>query len=109
VELKIVKKGDSLTGTSYYYTYTSAHNFSSYSIKGYFDATDKSVVWWDDQLIEETTAKSLLPKRSASPYISNADFNCPGGTRMYLTGTAALKENPDEQDAAIDLQKFIIP
>ena len=107
VELKIVKKGDSLTGTSYYYT--SAHNFSSYSIKGYFDPSDNSVIWWDDQLIEETTAKSLLPKRSASRYISNADFNCPGGTKMYLTGKAALKENPDEQDATIDLQKFITP
>lgn len=107
VELKIVKNGDSLTGTSYYYT--SANNFKRYSIKGYFDATDNSVVWWDDQLIEEKSANSLLPKRSVSPYISNADFNCPGGTKMYLNGKAALKEKPDQHGATVDLQKFITP
>ncbi len=105
VELKIVKNGDSLTGTSYYYT--SANNFRRYSIKGYFDATDNSVTWWDDQLIEEKNANSLLPKKAASPYMANADFNCPGGTKMYLTGKAALKENPDEQNAVVDLQKFM--
>jgi len=82
VEVKIVKSGDSLTGTSYYYT--SANNFRRYRIKGYFDGTDNSVVWWDDQLIEEKNANNLLPKRPASRYISNADFNCPGGTKMYL-------------------------
>ena len=107
VEVKIVKNGDSLTGTSYYYT--SANNFKRYSIKGYFDATDNSVVWWDDQLIEEKGANSLLLKRAASPYISKTDFNCPGGTKMYLTGKAAFKEKPDQQDAAVDLQKFITP
>lgn len=105
VELKIVKNGDSLTGTSYYYT--SANNFRRYSIKGYFDANDNSVTWRDDQLIEEKNANSLLPKRVALPYISNADFNCPGGTKMYLTGKAALKEKPDQQNAAVDLQKFM--
>jgi hypothetical protein len=107
VELKIVKKGDSLTGTSYYYA--SANNFRRYSIKGYFDPNDNSVVWWDDQLIEEKNGSSLLPKRTTSPYISNADFNCPGGTKMYLTGKAALKEEPDQQEGSIDLQKFITP
>jgi hypothetical protein len=107
VELKIVKKGDSLTGTSYYYT--SANNFRRYSIKGYFDANDNSIVWWDDQLIEEKSGNNLLPRRSASRYVSNADFNCPGGTKMYLTGKAALKEEPDQQDATIALQKFLTP
>ena len=102
-----MKNGDSLAGTSYYYT--SANNFRRYSIKGYFDPTDNSVIWWDDQLIEEKNGNSLLPKRAASRYVSNADFNCPGGTKMYLTGKAALKEKPDQQDAAIDLQKFITP
>jgi hypothetical protein len=107
VELKIIKNGESLTGTSYYYT--SGNNFTRYSIKGYFDATDNSVVWWDDQLIEEKSANSLFPKRTASSYISSADFNCPGGTKMYLTGKAASKEKPDEQDAPIALQKFTTP
>ena len=101
VELKIVKNGDSLTGTSYYYT--SANNFRRYSLKGYFDDRDNSVVWWDDQLIEEKSASTLLPRRIASPHISSADFNCPGGTTMYLTGSAALREKPDQQDATVDL------
>lgn len=107
VELKIVKNGDSLTGTSYYYT--SASNFRRYSIKGYFDDRDNSVIWWDDQLIEEKSTNNLLPKRPASRYISNTAFNCPGGTKMYLTGRAALKEKPDQQDATVDLQKFMTP
>ncbi len=70
---------------------------------------DNSVVWWDDQLIEEKTTNSLLPGREASPYISKADFNCPGGTKMYLTGKSALKDDPDQQDGGVDLQKFMIP
>ena len=107
VELKIVKNGDSLAGSSYYYT--SANNFKRYSIKGYFDASDNSVVWWDDQLIEEKNASTLLPKRAASPYISRTDFNCPGGTKMYLTGKAAFKENPDVLNRPVDLQKFTDP
>ena len=107
VELKIVKNGDSLTGTSYYYT--SVNNFKRYSIKGYFDATDNSVIWWDDQLIAEKSTNNLLSKRAVTPHISTADFNCPGGTKMYLTGRAALKEKPDERDATVDLQKFITP
>src|SRR6185503_17306376 len=34
-ELKIIQKGDSLLGTSYYYE--SENNYRRYSIKGYFD------------------------------------------------------------------------
>jgi len=107
VELKIVKNGDSLTGTSYYYT--SPNNFRRYSIKGYFDTRDNSVTWWDDKLIEEKNGNSLLLKKATSSYILNADFNCPGGTKMYLTGKAALKEKPDQQNATVDLQKFMNP
>ena len=50
-EVKIVQKGDSLTGTSYYYE--SGSNYRRYSIKGYFEQTSNAVVWWDDQLLEE--------------------------------------------------------
>ena len=106
VELKIIKTGDSITGTSYYYT--SASNYKRYSIKGYFDAADNSVVWWDDQLIEEETGKNLLPVKPASPYISRADFNCPGGTKMFLTGNAAIKKT-EEEKGTVELQKFATP
>ncbi|MFL5728615.1 MAG: hypothetical protein ACJ75J_03915, partial [Cytophagaceae bacterium] len=50
-EVKIIQKGDSLTGTSYYYE--SANTYRRYSIKGYFDPADNSIVWWDDQLIKD--------------------------------------------------------
>ena len=106
VELKIVKKGDSLTGTSYYYT--SPNNFRRYSIRGYFDSRDNSLVWWDDELLEEKISNRLLMKKVAT-YISNADFNCPGGTKMYLTGNAAAREKEEQQNAPVELQKFMAP
>jgi hypothetical protein len=105
VELKIIKKGDSLTGTSYYYE--SPNSYRRYSLKGYFDIRDNSVVWWDDQLIEEKVGKNLLPVKRARPYFSTADFNCPGGTTMFLDGKAAFKDNQQREKGPVDLQKFM--
>lgn len=104
VELKIIKNGDSLTGTSYYYE--SPNSYRRYSIQGYFDERDNSVVWWDDQLIEEKNSNRLFTAKPASPYISTADFNCPGGTKMYLDGKAALKDKAEQQKGPVDLQKM---
>lgn len=104
VELKIVKNGDSLTGTSYYYQ--SPNSYRRYSIKGYFDDRDNSVVWWDDQLIEEKNSNKLLAAKNATLYRSTADFNCPGGTKMYLNGKAALKDDEEQPMRPVDLQKF---
>jgi hypothetical protein len=103
VELKIVKNGDSLTGSSYYYE--SPNSYRRYSIKGYFDERDNSVVWWDDQLIEEKKTRRLFPSPASAPYFSTADFNCPGGTKMYLNGNTALKEKEDEPRGPVALQK----
>ncbi|MBS1610627.1 MAG: hypothetical protein JSS70_18095 [Bacteroidetes bacterium] len=90
VEVKIIQSGDSLTGTSYYYE--SANNYRRYSIRGYFDQTTNSTVWWDDELIEEKAGKySSTPGKV--PLLSRADFNCPGGGVMMLDGKAALKED----------------
>ena len=90
VEVKIIQSGDSLTGTSYYYE--SPGNYRRYSIKGYFDQTTNSTVWWDDILIEEKNGKySSAPGKV--PLLSRADFNCPGGGVMMLDGKAALKED----------------
>ena len=111
-EIKFVQKGDSITGTSYYYE--SGENFLRYSIKGYFDASNNSVVWWDDQLLSDG-GKNF--KEVA--LLSVADFNCPGDGKMMLDGTATPKENqiktgdllltkivatsfPDEWDFVID-------
>jgi hypothetical protein len=104
VELKIVKNGDSLTGTSYYYQ--SLNSYRRYSIKGYFDDRDNSVVWWDDQLIDEKNSNTLLASKRASSYRSTADFNCPGGTKMYLNGKAILKGDDAQPLRPVDLEKF---
>jgi hypothetical protein len=104
VELKIVKNGDSLTGTSYYYQ--SLNSYRRYSIKGYFDDRDNSVVWWDDQLIDEKNSNNPLAAKRASPYRSTADFNCPGGTKMYLNGKAVLKGDDAQPLRPVDLEKF---
>jgi hypothetical protein len=102
VELKIIQKGDSLTGTSYYYE--SATSYSRYSIKGYFDQNNNSVVWWDDQLIED---KSRLGVKG--PLLSVADFNCPGGGEMLLDGKASPKEDPGETKGEVALSKIGAP
>jgi hypothetical protein len=102
VEVKIIQKGDSLTGTSYYYE--SANNYSRYTIKGYFNPTDNSVVWWDDRLIEEKRGQ-LLSQPGKLPFLSVADFNCPGGGEMFLDGKTVPKENPDATKSPVDLTK----
>jgi hypothetical protein len=98
VEVKIVQNGDSLTGTSYYYE--SATNYRRYSIKGYFDANTNSVVWWDDQLIEDRGGNS-----GKNALLSVADFNCPGGGEMTLDGKAAPKENAEDLKRPVSLTK----
>src|SRR5690606_763629 len=95
-----------LTGTSYYYE--SANSYRRYSIKGYFDPIDNSVVWWDDQLIEEKKGPKLLPAKADISYLSRTDFNCPGGTKMYLNGKASNKET-EQTRGPVDLQKFQTP
>ncbi|TMI64833.1 MAG: hypothetical protein E6H07_02650 [Bacteroidetes bacterium] len=102
-EVKIVQKGDSLTGTSYYYE--SSGSFRRYSIKGYFDKNTNEVIWWDDQLIEERTGKFSLGSLGKIPLLSSADFNCPGGGRMMLDGKAAEKENQSVTKGDLHLDK----
>jgi hypothetical protein len=91
VELKIIQKGDSLVGTSYYYE--SPGNYRRYSITGYFDPATNAAVWWDDQLIEERSGKLSIGSPGKIPMLSRADFNCPGSGRMMLDGKASEKEN----------------
>ena len=104
VELKIIQKGDSLAGTAYYYE--SAQRFSQYSIKGYFDSETNSVVWWDDVLLQEK-GKSLF--RNPTALLTEADFNCPGGGRMYLQGKAKHKEEPEDRSGVVDITKGEVP
>jgi hypothetical protein len=102
-ELKIVLKGDSLLGTSYYYE--TENNYRRYSIKGYFDPETNEAVWWDDQLIEEKTGKLSINTPGKIPYLSSADFNCPGSNKMLLDGNASLKNNKNNVQGPVHLEK----
>jgi hypothetical protein len=98
LELKLVKSGDSLTGTSYYYT--AKNNFHRYSVKGYFDPETNAVIWWDDILIE---GKS---NQSPDALLNVADFNCPGEDKMLLDGNSSLRDDKDVAKGPVHLQKI---
>jgi hypothetical protein len=100
VEVKIIKSGDSITGTSYYY---SGSNYRRYSIRGYFDEKSNQVVWWDDRLIEEK-AGGLFGTPGKVPLLSRADFNCPGGGVMLLDGSSNEK-NEEIKEGTVHLEK----
>lgn len=98
VELKIIQKGDSLTGTSYYHENNG--NFRRYSIRGYFDQETNAVTWWDDQLIE-----SGANAPGKNPQLAIADFNCPGGGKMLLEGNSSNVDDPVNPNGIVDLSK----
>ena len=97
LELKIIKSGDSLTGTSYYYH--AKNNFRRYSIKGYFDPATNDVIWWDDQLLEGNN-----PSLTEAA-LNVADFNCPGEDKMMLDGNSTVRDNKDISKGPLHLQK----
>jgi hypothetical protein len=100
VEVKIIQKGDSLTGTSYYHS--GGNNYRRYTIKGYFDPETNEVVWWDDQLIDDKKGRGF--SQGHVPLVSRADFNCPGGAKMMLEGKSTKKEN-DKPGGNVYLEK----
>lgn len=95
VELKLVQKGDSLVGTSYYYE--SPGNYRRYAVKGYFHQQNNTVVWWDDELIEQQFTRVRLLSPGEIPLLAEADFNCPGGGVMMLDGKAVHKTDQKEK------------
>lgn len=104
VEIKIIQKGDSLLGTSYYFE--SESNYRRYTIKGYFDAETNEAVWWDDELLDERTGRLSITTPGKNPYLSSADFNCPGSGKMMLDGDAALKNKPESIQGPLHLEKI---
>ncbi len=101
VELKLVQRGDSLFGTSYYYE--NANNYRRYNVKGYFNQQTNEVVWWDEELIEEMMPRVRVLSPGEIPLLMEADFNCPGGGVMMLDGKAATKEeNKNKGDIHLD-------
>jgi hypothetical protein len=102
VELKLVKSGDSLVGTAYYYT--SANRYRRYSVKGYFDPETNNVIWWDDLLVADKAGRS-----GPEPLLSVADFNCPGEDKMLLDGSSSLRDDKDNLNGSVHLQKIAVP
>lgn len=103
VELKIIQKGDSLRGTSYYYQ--SPNNYRRYSIKGFFDEPNNLAIWWDDELLEEKSGRTGLGSPGKEALRSQADFNCPGEGIMKLEGEANLKEDENRPKGEVHLDK----
>jgi len=101
VEVKIIKSGDSITGTSYYYA--SQKSYRRYTIKGYFHEKTNEVVWWDDRLIEEKSG-GIFNAPGKVPLLSRADFNCPGGGVMLLDGSSNEK-NEEIKEGTVHLEK----
>ncbi|MFI5152036.1 MAG: hypothetical protein ACHQET_01800 [Chitinophagales bacterium] len=100
IELKLIKKGDSLVGTSYYYD--SKDNYRRFSVKGYFDDATNNVVWWDDQLIEDHGSFSGT---TGNAMMAIADFNCPGEGIMKLDGNTSLRDDARSKKLPMNLQK----
>ena len=101
-ELKLIKKGDSLLGTSYYYT--SRSNYIRYAVKGYFDPNSNSVVWWDEDMLEDRLSGKLFGADKEA-LLSVADFNCPGEERMRLDGESTERDNKNKTKGTVALQK----
>ena len=107
IELKLVKKGDSLVGTSYYYE--SKNNYRRYTVKGYFDDETNNVVWWDDILVEDKSSHNILNSSMHDAMMAIADFNCPGDGVMKLDGKSSLRDNKDATKVPLNLQKDASP
>jgi hypothetical protein len=104
VELKLVRKGDSLIGTSYYYD--SKTSYRRYSIKGYFDDQKNDVIWWDDVLIEEHGMHHFIGTGpQADALLAVADFNCPGEGVMKLDGKSSRKDDDQKEKKELHLVK----
>ena len=106
LELKLVQRGDSLFGTSYYYE--SPTNYRRYTVKGYFNQQTNEVVWWDDELLEAKTPRANILSPGELPLLMEADFNCPGSGEMMLDGKAVTKEE-QKKKGDLHLDKIETP
>jgi hypothetical protein len=103
LELKLIRSGDSLSGTSYYYH--SPTNYSRFKVKGYYDVSG-DIVWWDRELVENKGGK--ITTANTTPFRFAADFNCPGNDIMKLDGVAD-KKGDESKDHEVHLSKMDAP
>lgn len=105
-ELKLVKKGDSLLGTAYYYT--SKNHYRRYAVRGYFDGETNDVVWWDETLLEDKGSGNLFGS-AGGPSLTVADFNCPGDLTMKLDGSSTDRDHKEKTRGPVALEKETTP
>lgn len=107
LELKLIRTGDSLTGTSYYYK--SKDNFRRYSVRGYFDPLTNQVIWWDDIMLTDKAPGIFVSTQAPEALLSTADFNCPGEDVMLLDGSSTSRDNREVKTGIIHLEKTALP
>ena len=102
LELKLIRNGDSLTGTSYYYD---GKNVTRFQVKGYFNPNDGTVTWWDNQIVDPS---GVHIGKLAEPLLYVTDFNCPGEGIMKLDGLAENKQRSNK-NIEVHLDKVNTP
>ncbi|MGL6269357.1 MAG: hypothetical protein ACRC2O_15600 [Chitinophagaceae bacterium] len=105
LELKLIRNGDSLSGSVYYYSSKDA--FSRFRIKGYVNPYDGTVTWWDDSFIESKNQGNN--KQSVSTLHFVTDFNCPGEGIMKLDGEAEKDNEKSQKKIPVHLVKVDEP
>lgn len=107
LELKLIRDGDSLTGTSYYYT--NDNHYSRFQIKGYVNPFDGTVIWWDENPIDQNGKASANNQTYTAQLYYVTDFNCPGEGIMKLDGEADKKSQPEKNKIPVHLNKVDNP
>jgi hypothetical protein len=101
LEVKLIATGDSILGSAYYYG--PGRNYIRYSLKGYFDLMDGSVVWQDYHMID-AEPKNAKGVRSFNELMKfRVDYSCPDGKTLRLDGTCTLPDVPLMQ---VELRKM---
>jgi hypothetical protein len=92
LEVKLIKKGDSLVGTSYYYV--NPKMYMRYSVVGYFDVASNAVHWQDYRFVSSKPEhKAGDPDVVSTPMKNTTDFNCPNPNGvMKLDGYSEIGE-----------------
>ncbi len=98
VELKLVRSGDSLSGSAYYFQNRS--HFEKVTIKGYIDPYTGTVSWWGVPGNE---------KQSNAGMVFEVDYNCPGEGILMLDGTASTLYDDRKKSIAAHFQKVDDP
>jgi hypothetical protein len=105
LELKLVRNGDSLTGSAYYFTSKDA--YSRFQIKGFVNPYDGTVTWWDETLIESKNQGNSKQASSTLHFVT--DFNCPGEGIMKLDGEAEKNNDNGQKKIPVHLVKVDEP